>query len=220
MGTAAATAPFSALVVEGMTASGVESILGAKGCSVRRATSVAEARRLLSQRSFDLVVLVKGAGEGSLVDLMDASASAPLFAVVTDAADDELSAEAHRRGAFAVLHRPLKRDAAEASFGRMLEHVELRRRVARLMPAPPGSDTFVARRAKHEPLPREVGREFLDALVEGAENLVPLHVLQRMYVDYALRRFGGNKVHTATALGIDRRTIQRWARAKDPNGAS
>ena len=37
---------------------------------------------------------------------------------------------------------------------------------------------------------------------------------QRVYVDYALRRFGGNKVHTAAALGIDRRTIQRWARAR------
>ena len=41
-----------------------------------------------------------------------------------------------------------------------------------------------------------------------------MHKFQRVYVDYALRRFGGNKVHTAAALGIDRRTIQRWARAR------
>ena len=41
-----------------------------------------------------------------------------------------------------------------------------------------------------------------------------MHRFQRVYVDYALRRFGGNKVHTAAALGIDRRTIQRWARAR------
>jgi DNA-binding NtrC family response regulator len=45
-----------------------------------------------------------------------------------------------------------------------------------------------------------------------------MHRFQRAYVDYALRRFGGNKVHTAAALGIDRRTIQRWARARADQG--
>src|SRR5262249_55547402 len=64
------------------------------------------------------------------------------------------------------------------------------------------------------PLPKEATPDALDALVEAAEGLVPMHKFQRVYVDYALRRFGGNKVHTAAALGIDRRTIQRWARAR------
>jgi len=59
-----------------------------------------------------------------------------------------------------------------------------------------------------------MSEEALDALLESAEGLVPMHKFQRVYVDYALRRFGGNKVHTAAALGIDRRTIQRWARAR------
>ena len=56
-----------------------------------------------------------------------------------------------------------------------------------------------------------IGRTVAQAAAEG---LVPMHKFQRVYVDYALRRFGGNKVHTAAALGIDRRTIQRWARAR------
>ena len=59
------------------------------------------------------------------------------------------------------------------------------------------------------PLPKEAAPEALDALIGAAEGLVPMHRFQRVYVDYALRRFGGNKVHTAAALGIDRRTIQR-----------
>jgi hypothetical protein len=62
------------------------------------------------------------------------------------------------------------------------------------------------------PVSKEGASGALSALVEAAENLVPMQVFQRIYVDYALRRFGGNKVHTAAALGIDRRTIQRWAR--------
>jgi transcriptional regulator with PAS, ATPase and Fis domain len=64
------------------------------------------------------------------------------------------------------------------------------------------------------PLPKEATPDAMEALIEAAEGLVPMHRFQRVYVDYALRRFGGNKVHTAAALGIDRRTIQRWARAR------
>jgi hypothetical protein len=54
----------------------------------------------------------------------------------------------------------------------------------------------------------------LETLMDAAKGLVSMQMFQRMYVDYALVRFGGNKVHTAAALGIDRRTIQRWTKER------
>ena len=79
---------------------------------------------------------------------------------------------------------------------------------------PSASPTSGVVQRRSAPLPKEATPDALEALVEAAEGLVPMHKFQRVYVDYALRRFGGNKVHTAAALGIDRRTIQRWARAR------
>src|SRR4029079_5513932 len=96
--------------------------------------------------------------------------------------------------------------------------VELKRRVARHSSMPVGSlstsPTSGVAPPRSAPLPTEGTPDARDALRESAEGLVPMHKFQRVYVDYALRRFGGNKVHTAAALGIDRRTIQRWARAR------
>ena len=103
-------------------------------------------------------------------------------------------------------------DLASAQIGHLLTVVDLKRRVTgRASPSSP-TNGIVQRRST--PLPKEAAPEVFGALIEAAEGLVPMHKFQRVYVDYALRRFGGNKVHTATALGIDRRTIQRWARAR------
>jgi hypothetical protein len=99
----------------------------------------------------------------------------------------------------------------------LLSVIDLKRKIAR-QSAPVGglstSPTSGVVQRRSAPLPKEATPDALDALVEAAEGLVPMHKFQRVYVDYALRRFGGNKVHTAAALGIDRRTIQRWARAR------
>jgi DNA-binding NtrC family response regulator len=54
-----------------------------------------------------------------------------------------------------------------------------------------------------EPAPRSL---FADA----AERLLTLEQLQRGYVRHVLERVGGNKKRAAAALGINRRTIQRW----------
>lgn len=52
----------------------------------------------------------------------------------------------------------------------------------------------------------------LDALIEGIQNEVDIQKLSRLYTRYVLSRKNGNKVHAAAALGIDRRTIQRWSK--------
>lgn len=49
------------------------------------------------------------------------------------------------------------------------------------------------------------------ALFEAIEKHAPLQLVQRLYVRFVFSRLR-NKVHTGAALGIDRRTIQRWAR--------
>src|SRR5439155_4682774 len=105
-------------------------------------------------------------------------------------------------------------ELATAQIGQALATVDLKRRVAskNALGMTPPTSGVVHRRST--PLPKEATPDALDALIEAAEGLVPMHKFQRVYVDYALRRFGGNKVHTAAALGIDRRTIQRWARAR------
>jgi len=107
-------------------------------------------------------------------------------------------------------------ELASAQIKQLLSVVDLKRKVARhSMPVSSlSSPTSGVVQRRSAPLPKEATPDALDALVEAAEGLVPMHKFQRVYVDYALRRFGGNKVHTAAALGIDRRTIQRWARAR------
>lgn len=49
-----------------------------------------------------------------------------------------------------------------------------------------------------------------DLFVSAAERMLTLDELSRGYVLHVLERFGGNKVRAAAALGISRRTIQRW----------
>lgn len=50
----------------------------------------------------------------------------------------------------------------------------------------------------------------LDALIEGIQQGVSLAKLSRLYAAHMVKRFKGKKAHAALALGIDRRTIQRW----------
>jgi DNA-binding NtrC family response regulator len=49
-----------------------------------------------------------------------------------------------------------------------------------------------------------------DPIAMAAERQMTLEELERAYVLHVLSRFGGNKVRAAAALGISRRTIQRW----------
>jgi DNA-binding NtrC family response regulator len=49
-----------------------------------------------------------------------------------------------------------------------------------------------------------------DIFAGAAERLMTLEDVERAYVEHVLERCGGNKVRAATALGISRRTIQRW----------
>ncbi|MFO0575683.1 MAG: sigma-54 dependent transcriptional regulator [Polyangia bacterium] len=49
-----------------------------------------------------------------------------------------------------------------------------------------------------------------DLFASAAERQLTLEQLERGYVEHVLERFGGNKKRAAEALGINRRTIQRW----------
>ncbi|MDI3283561.1 sigma-54 dependent transcriptional regulator [Polyangium sp. 15x6] len=49
-----------------------------------------------------------------------------------------------------------------------------------------------------------------DLFASAAERMMTLEEVERAYVKHVLERFGGNKVRAAAALGINRRTIQRW----------
>ena len=49
-----------------------------------------------------------------------------------------------------------------------------------------------------------------DTLEAAAERLMTLDELQRAYAQLILKRVGGNKHRAAAALGVDRRTLQRW----------
>jgi DNA-binding NtrC family response regulator len=49
-----------------------------------------------------------------------------------------------------------------------------------------------------------------DLFASAAERMMTLEELERAYVRHVLERLGGNKVRAAAALGINRRTIQRW----------
>lgn len=204
------SARFSALLVESDKGLGLEPTLREQGCSVRRVTTRGAAQEALE--SADVVVIsAAGFADDEILELVGRAALGASILVATDSTD--LAVKAARLGASTVLGGSV--DLAAAQIGQLLALVDLKRRVARHSGATSASSPnsgVVQRRST--PLPKEATPEALDALIEAAEGLVPMHRFQRVYVDYALRRFGGNKVHTAAALGIDRRTIQRWARAR------
>lgn len=205
------TARFSALLVEGDKPLGLESCLREEGCSVRRATTRAAALEALPGTD----ILVIGAPSLSDDDVTDLIGKANSAAVLVMAGSTDLAVKVSRLGAAVVVGGAV--ELAAAQIKQLLSVVDLKRKVARHgMPASglSTSPTSGVVQRRSAPLPKEATPDALEALVEAAEGLVPMHKFQRVYVDYALRRFGGNKVHTAAALGIDRRTIQRWARAR------
>lgn len=209
------SARFSAVLVEGDKLVGLEDKLRDESCSIRRASSRAAAIEALA--GADLVVIAPSTLGGE--DVAEIIAKSNGASVLVIAQDNDLAVRAAKLGASVMVGSSI--DLAAAQIKQLLAVVDLKRKVARQttittssMPssAPSPMSGVVQRRSA--PLPKEATPDALDALVEAAEGLVPMHKFQRVYVDYALRRFGGNKVHTAAALGIDRRTIQRWARAR------
>jgi len=206
------SARFGALLVETENNSmGLEPMLREQGCSVRKVTSRSAARDVLDS-NVDLVVIHAALPDDEVLDLVGNAPQGAMVLVVTE--NTNLAVMAARLGASTVVSNSA--ELVSANIAQLLPLVDLKRRYSRQSSVPPsmGSspDGVVQRRST--PLPKEATPDALDALIEAAEGLVPMHRFQRAYVDYALRRFGGNKVHTAAALGIDRRTIQRWARAR------
>ncbi len=202
------SARFNALLVEGDRGLGLENTLREQGCSVSRATTRSAAQEAL-ETSDVVVICSAGFADDEVLELVGRAALGASILVATDNTD--LAVKAARLGASTVLGGSLELAAAQIS--QLLAVVDLKRRVARAVTPSSSPNSGVVQR-RSTPLPKEATPEALDALIEAAEGLVPMHRFQRVYVDYALRRFGGNKVHTAAALGIDRRTIQRWARAR------
>jgi DNA-binding NtrC family response regulator len=212
------TARFNALLLESERGLGLEGTLREQGCSVRRTTSRAAAQEALDHA--DIVVISSaGFSDDDVFDIVGKALLGSTVVVATDNTD--LAVRVAKLGASTILGSSL--ELAGAQLAQALSLVEMKRRLARqngsaAVTAP--TSGIVQRRST--PLPKEATPDALTALIEAAEALVPMHRFQRVYVDYALRRFGGNKVHTASALGIDRRTIQRWARARAeqvaPNG--
>lgn len=205
------TSRFQTLVVEGEKPLSLDPILREEGSSIRRATSKASALDAIA--GSDLIVIsATGMSEEDVLEVVGKGIVGGSVLVV--GGSNELALKAARLGASVVGLNP---ELAAIQIKQLLSVIDLKRKVARkdaplssLATSP--SSGVVQRRSA--PLPKEATPDALDALVDAAENLVPMHRFQRVYVDYALRRFGGNKVHTAAALGIDRRTIQRWARAR------
>jgi DNA-binding NtrC family response regulator len=189
---------------------GLESTLREQGCSVRRATSRAAAQEALDHADI-LVVSAAGFSDDDVLSTVQRVSNGATAVVATDST--ELAVKAAKLGASTIAGGSL--ELAAAQIGQALALVDMKRKIARQngsLSATPPTSGVVQRRST--PLPKEATPDALTALIEAAEGLVPMHRFQRVYVDYALRRFGGNKVHTAAALGIDRRTIQRWARAR------
>lgn len=200
-------ARFHALLVE--CDSSIEDYLRQHDCSVARAAAQDLNQDLID--GVDLMVI----GDQALTNEATfelVKRVVPNTSTLVITAREELAVHVVRLGASVVMGQAL--ELVTAQLGHLLELVDLKRRVARSLPPPSG---VVQRRST--PLPKQAVVDALDGLVEAAEDLLPMHVFQRVYVDYALRRFCGNKVHTAAALGIDRRTIQRWARASVVDGA-
>lgn len=209
--TAMPTARYTALLVESDKNSGLENALREHGCSVRRATSRAAAQDALEGADL-VIVTTQGLSEGDVTELVGKAILSSAVLVIT--ADESLALKAAKLGAATSIGSSA--ELASAHIGQQIGIIELKKKFARQSGIPSSMSApnsgVVQRRST--PLPKEATPDALEALVEAAEMLVPMHRFQRVYVDYALRRFGGNKVHTAAALGIDRRTIQRWARAR------
>ncbi len=217
--TAIPAARFNALLVEveGDKSLDLEPMLHHQGCHVRKALIPAQQPIQASLEGIDLLVL-SGLAESDVVAWAEQAIGTSRVLVVTPSV--ETAIQAARLGAATVVGTSI--ELAAAQIGQLIDRIESKRHAAghdnlggrsasSVVPGAPTSGT-VQRRST--PLPRDAAPEAFDALLESAEALLPMHKFQRVYVDYALRRFGGNKVHTAAALGIDRRTIQRWARAR------
>lgn len=205
------SARFGSLLVEGDKPLGLENVLREEGCSIRRASSRAAALEAIA--GSDVIVLSAAAmTEEDLLEIVGKGVMGGSVLVV--GGTPELALKVARLGASVVAANA---ELASIQIKQMLSVLDLKRKVARkdtslaTLAISPSSGVVQRRSA---PLPKEATPDALEALIEAAEGLVPMHKFQRVYVDYALRRFGGNKVHTAAALGIDRRTIQRWARAR------
>jgi hypothetical protein len=52
-----------------------------------------------------------------------------------------------------------------------------------------------------------------EKLLLGIERKVTLRELSRLYANYVLATFGGNKTYASRAREVNRRTIQRWERS-------
>ena len=199
-------ARFSALLVEGENKGGLEGALREQGCSVRRVTSRAAAHEAIEGTD---IIVISSAGFSD-EDVFDLISKAQGRQVLVVAESTDLAVKAAKQGAIVAGSFEL----ASAQLTGLLTIVDLKRKVRSAAPMSMTSPTSGVVQRRSTPLPKEATPDALEALIEAAECLVPMHRFQRVYVDYALRRFGGNKVHTAAALGIDRRTIQRWARAR------
>lgn len=205
----------NALLLETDRGLGLQATLEERGCSVHAVTSRSAVGEALDGADF-FVISASGVSDDDVLELVKRAGQTPVL-VVTENTD--LAVRAAKLGATPALGGSL--ELAAAQIAQSVAMIDLKRKVNGrgngVSPSTPPSGV-VHRRST--PLPKEATPDALDALIQAAEGLVPMHRFQRVYVDYALRRFGGNKVHTAAALGIDRRTIQRWARARAENGAA
>lgn len=198
-------ARFNALLVDGDGR--LEGTIHEAGCSVQRASSLAAALEALPETDVLVIAASSLLDDEVLALIKEATAADQSVLVLTTRQD--LAVRAASAGAAIVVGHAI--ELVSAQIKQLLTVVDLKRKIARQSSSP--SSGIVQRRSA--PLPKEATPDALDALIRAAEGLMPMHKFQRVYVDYALRRFGGNKVHTAAALGIDRRTIQRWARSRD-----
>lgn len=53
-------------------------------------------------------------------------------------------------------------------------------------------------------------------IIRALDTDLPLKAFCELYMEYVLTACGGNKVHAARILKIDRRTIQRKAKSRQP----
>ena len=205
--TLSSSSRFNALLVESDKSLGLEATLSSQGCSIHRVSSVSAASQDAVD-SVDLVVIsTAGFVEADVLDLVGRAVQGASVIVATD--NTALAMKVAKLGASPAIGGL---EHANLQITQVIALFDLKRKSLAAMPTAFNSNGVVQRRST--PLPKEATPDALDALIAAAEGLVPMHRFQRVYVDYALRRFGGNKVHTAAALGIDRRTIQRWARAR------
>lgn len=69
------------------------------------------------------------------------------------------------------------------------------------------------RRSRKPPsIVQEDVRRTRAALLGAIDRRASLREVEIAYVRYVLTCLGGNKVHAARAIEVDRRTIQRWER--------